>query len=271
MLDAGQDAQQSPVSVDTLQWNGINSKKRGTKWGKENIASGGRDDYKASNKERFEMTTTDKGKPPNAPINFDEFAPLNRLPMEGEVIAYRLVELSSSWSPKLSSFRVGKTSWCDPKSKRILLTPLAGYPVILENQQDDDGYEQTADYSPYGQDGSLEISFMSLIDVRILNNGKSEPAKASSGWINKAPIVNEATSWSVGPSRNYKQTHAPTQENDVNVWDKHVEAQSAKKAQVIHVNSRITENSVTRSCSNRAVRNSALAPAMARLRARNAM
>lgn len=57
----------------------------------------------------------------------------------------------------------------------------------------------------------LQISFMSLIDVRILNNGKLEPAKASSGWINKAPIVSEATSWSVGPSSNYKQTHAPTQ------------------------------------------------------------
>lgn len=32
------------------------------------------------------MTTTDEGKPPNAPINFDEFAPLNRLPMVGSYL-----------------------------------------------------------------------------------------------------------------------------------------------------------------------------------------
>lgn len=32
------------------------------------------------------MMTTDKGKPPNAPINFDEFAPLNRLPMVGSYL-----------------------------------------------------------------------------------------------------------------------------------------------------------------------------------------
>ncbi|XP_058194319.1 coilin-like isoform X1 [Rhododendron vialii] len=270
-LDAGQPAQQSLVSVETLQGNRITSKRRGTKWGRENFASSGRHDDKASNKEHFQMMTTDKGEPPNAPVDFDELAPLNRLPMEGEVIAYRLVELSSSWSPKLSTFRVGKTAWCDPKSKRILLTPLAGYPVILENQQDEDGYEQLEDYSPYGQDGSLEISFMSLIDVRVMNNVNSDPPKASSGWTKKAPIVNEATTWSAGPSNNYKQTHAPIEENEVSVWDKHVQAQSAKKAQVIHVNSRSNENSGSRPSTSRASRNSALAPSLALLRARNAM
>ncbi|KAE9454151.1 hypothetical protein C3L33_13945, partial [Rhododendron williamsianum] len=238
----GQPAQQSLVSVETkdelrvvyllcagldetLQGNRITSKRRGTKWGRENFASSGRHDDKASNKEHFQMMTTDKGEPPNATVDFDELAPLNRLPMEGEVIAYRLVELSSSWSPKLSTFR---------------------------------------------------ISFMSLIDVRVMNNGNSDPPKASSGWTKKAPIVNEARS--AGPSNNYKQTHAPIEgthapieENEVSVWDKHVQAQSAKKAQVIHVNSRSNENSGSRPSTSRASRNSALAPSMALLRARNAM
>ncbi|KAG5522008.1 hypothetical protein RHGRI_034279 [Rhododendron griersonianum] len=229
-LDAGQPAQQSLVSVETLQGNRITSKRRGTKWGRENFASSGRHDDKASNKEHFQMMTTDKGEPPNATVDFDELAPLNRLPMveyveEGEVIAYRLVELSSSWSPKLSTFR---------------------------------------------------ISFMSLIDVRVMNNGNSDPPKASSGWTKKAPILNEARS--AGPSNNYKQTHAPIEgthapieENEVSVWDKHVQAQSAKKAQVIHVNSRSNENSGSRPSTSRASRNSALAPSMALLRARNAM
>lgn len=29
---------------------------------------------------------------------------------EGDIIAYRLIELSASWTPELSSFRVNKTS-----------------------------------------------------------------------------------------------------------------------------------------------------------------
>lgn len=57
----------------------------------------------------------------------------------------------------------------------------------------------------------LQISFMSLIDVRVMNNGNSDPPKASSSWVKKAPIVNEATAWSAHPSNYYKQTHAPTE------------------------------------------------------------
>lgn len=71
---------------ETLQGNRITSKRRGTKWGRENFASSGRDDDKASNKEHFQMVTTDKGEPPSAPIDFDELAPLNRLPVVGSYL-----------------------------------------------------------------------------------------------------------------------------------------------------------------------------------------
>lgn len=65
----------------------------------------------------------------------------------------------------------------------------------------------------------LQISFMSLIDVRVMNNGNSDPPKASSGWTKKAPIVNEARS--AGPSNNYKQTHAPIEGTHASIEGKH--------------------------------------------------
>ena len=34
---------------------------------------------------------------------------MSSVPQEGDIIAYRLVELSTSWCPELSSFRVGTT------------------------------------------------------------------------------------------------------------------------------------------------------------------
>ncbi|KAG6573691.1 Coilin, partial [Cucurbita argyrosperma subsp. sororia] len=33
------------------------------------------------------------------------------LPQKGDVVAYRLIELSSTWTPEISSFRAGKVSW----------------------------------------------------------------------------------------------------------------------------------------------------------------
>ena len=43
-------------------------------------------------------------------------------------------------------------------------------------------------------------------------------------------------------------------ENEVNVWDRLIQAQSAKKVQLIHVNSGRNQNSGPRSCSNGALR-----------------
>ena len=43
-------------------------------------------------------------------------------------------------------------------------------------------------------------------------------------------------------------------ENEVNAWDRLIQAQSAKKVQLIHVNSGKNQNSGMRSCSNGALR-----------------
>ncbi|XP_057493949.1 coilin-like isoform X2 [Actinidia eriantha] len=258
----GQHSESMTSERSESQWNTITGKRKGQNWGRENFVSSRRNDYKDSKGQHSELMTSEKLKPSNDPIDFDRLPPLNSLPNEGDVIAYRLVELSSTWSPRLSSFRIGKTMQCDTKSKskKILLVPVPEYPIIFDKQTDEDALAQPNN-SIYGEDGSLEISFLSLIDVRVVKHGNPVPAKAVTGWDSVAPIGNKVTKWNVAPSYTDKQTYAPTQaslvgsaENEVNVWDRLIQAQSAKKVQLIHVNSGRNQNSGTRSCSNGALR-----------------
>ncbi|XP_057497050.1 coilin-like isoform X3 [Actinidia eriantha] len=237
------------------QWNAITGKRKGQNGIRENFASSRRNDYNDSNGQPSELMTSEKLKPSNDPIDFDRLPPLNSLPNEGDVIAYRLVELSSTWSPRLSSFRIGKTMQCDTKSKskKVLLVPVPEHPIIFDKQPDEDALAQPNN-SIYGEDGSLEISFLSLIDVRVVKHGNPVPAKAVTGWDSVASIGNKVTKWNVTPSYTDKQTHAPTSENEANVWDRLIQAQSAKKVQLIHVNSGKNQNSGTRLCSNGALR-----------------
>ncbi|KAL7241108.1 hypothetical protein ACSBR2_006686 [Camellia fascicularis] len=267
-LGKDQAAQQNQVSVETFQWNGITSKKKGQKWGKEKFSSR-RNDYKDSNEERSEVMTIERADPPNNPLDFDKLAPLARLPKEGDVIAYRLLELSSTWTPELSSFRVGKTSRYDPESDRVLLTPVPEYPIIFDKPDEDD-CAQPPDDSLYGEDGSLEIEFSSLVDTRIVKHGNSDPAKAVTDCVNDDPVSNEVGVSTVVPSNNNTQTLAPTPEKDMNVWDEFSEALNAKKEQLIRENG-CSESSGKSSWSYRAMRGSALGPTMAILRAKNAI
>ncbi|THF99638.1 hypothetical protein TEA_025167 [Camellia sinensis var. sinensis] len=265
---AYQAAQQNQVSVETFQWNGIISKKKGQKWGKEKFSSR-RNDYKDSNEERSEVMTTERVDPPNNPLDFDKLAPLARLPKEGDVIAYRLLELSSTWTPELSSFRVGKTSRYDPESDRVLLTPVPEYPIIFD-KSDEDECAQPPDDSLYGEDGSLEIEFSSLVDTRIVKHGNSDPAKAVTDCVNDDPVSSEVRVSTVVPSNNNTQTLAPTPEKDINVWDEFSEALNTKKEQLIREKG-CSESSGKSSWSFRAMRGSALGPTMAILRAKNAI
>ncbi|PSR84813.1 Coilin like [Actinidia chinensis var. chinensis] len=268
--------QQNKAPMETFQWNGITSKKKGQKWGTEKFAS--RSGYKDSNKDISEMTTMekvkpsngptmtiDKVKPPNDPIDFDKLAPFTSLPREGDVIAYRLLELSSTWTPELSPFRVGKASRYDPESNRILLTPVPEYPITFEKPD-----EEQADNSLYGENGALEIDFSSLVDVRIVKHGNSDPPKPVNGRGNQASVCNGGPTSTVAPSNDDNQTPVGANpEKEVNAWDEISQAISAKKEQLIQENGWNKESSGRGPWSYRALRSSALGPTMAILRARN--
>ncbi|KAL6969371.1 hypothetical protein U1Q18_029084 [Sarracenia purpurea var. burkii] len=264
-MEKDQGVPQNQVFMETFQWNGITSKKKGQKWGKENFRSP-RNDYKDT-KKGHQIMTIEEVKPPNDPIDFDKLAPFGSLPKEGDVIAYRLLELSSTWTPVLSSFRVGRTSWYDSESDRVLLTPLPEY-LITFDRPDEDACAQPPDDSLYGEDGSLEIEFSSLADVRIVKHGNSDSTKAVTGSVNDGSVGNEVAMSTRVPTDNDKQAHAPTPEKEVNAWDEISQALTAKKAQLIQENGWSKESSGRSPWSYRALRSSALGPTMAVLRAR---
>ncbi|XP_052185151.1 coilin isoform X2 [Diospyros lotus] len=254
---------------DPFQWNGITSKKKGQQWGKEKV-SFWRNDDKVSNNEHYTKTTTKKMKPINDPIEFDKLASFTGLPKEGDVIAYRLIELSSTWTPELSSYRVGKTSWYDAKSNRVLLTPVPEYPIHLQ-KPDEDASEPPSENSLYGEDGSLEVDFSLLIDARIVKHGQSDLSKVVTGWVNDGPVGNDIASSSDAPGNNDKHTLTSTpEEGEINVWDELSQALSAKKTELVKENGWGKESSSSgrKSWSYRAMRGSALGPTMAILRAR---
>ncbi|KAL2519618.1 sphere organelles protein-related [Abeliophyllum distichum] len=172
---------QSQIPVETIQWNGITGKKKGQKWGTGKYSFTQRNDFKDSNKVCSETPNNEKETISCRGIDFDNLQPLCSMPKEGDVIAYRTLELSSSWIPELSPYRVGKVS--------------------------------QPDNSLYKEDGSVEIDFYSLVDVRIVKGGTSGPRNVAPSWVNGSPMGNENVPITVSSSSNDKQTVVPSQEN----------------------------------------------------------
>ncbi|KAL6547423.1 hypothetical protein OROMI_023144 [Orobanche minor] len=210
-------------SETTFQWNGITSKKKGQQWGKEsNRSFTPRNDYKNSNIESSEILANEKEKQPDQGVDFDKLPPLTSMPREGDLIAYRILELSSTWTPELSSYRVGKVSWYNAGSGRTMLVPVPEYPIVSGKDDEDEAVQ--LDNSLYKEDGSLEIDFSSLIDVRIIN-GNLRPVYEAVSQLSESSLGNENAA---------KETVLPgsPEAGGVDVWEQLGEALSAKKEQL---------------------------------------
>ncbi|RZB50149.1 coilin-like isoform X2 [Glycine soja] len=288
--DQDQAVPQNQFPVETFQWNGITNKKKGQKWGKERMPVRKQDGYEDSGQDCPTVQNAEKEQTSNV-IDFDKLKHYTSLPKEGDVIAYRLIELTASWTPELSSFRVGKISRYDAKSNRIWLEPVLEYPFDFKKKIDEDASSVQYDPSPYQEDGSLEIEYTLLADVRMVKHGipdlKSDalvnPTKATNDITNEK-LAAKAINGSTGEKLAGDQTtvgschpergHITAKENgEVNVWDKINEALKAKKAKLLQEDcwSRGGESSSTRSWSHRAMRCSALGPTMALLRSNNGL
>ncbi|XP_028551209.1 uncharacterized protein LOC110100990 [Dendrobium catenatum] len=109
-------------------------------------------------------------------IHFAILPPLRRLPVKGDILAYRYVEPSSSVYPQLSSPQVGEVSSFDHKTLQILLLPVLDYVLMSEENSHGIGVQPNA--SRYKEDGSLEIEYLSLVDVRMVKaHGPEEEEK----------------------------------------------------------------------------------------------
>lgn len=255
----------SEVPVETFQWHGVTTKKKGQKWGTERTASSKKNNGQASSQECSRVLAVEVETSANGCLDYDKLALYSSLPKEGDVIAYRVIELSLSWTPEISSFRVGKISLYNAKSNKIILVPVPEYP--LEKKVDEE--TSTLDASLYKEDGTLEIDFSSLLDTRIVKHGSSSVAKM---------VIDKDTDACVPPSvattsrpENNNEGHSPTQVNgQINAWEEISQALSAKKAQLSQEDSwRKEESPGKKSWSYKGLRGSALGPTMALLRAQN--
>ncbi|CAI9093046.1 OLC1v1028448C1 [Oldenlandia corymbosa var. corymbosa] len=196
----------------------------------------------------------------------------------GDVIAYRLLELSSSWTPEVSAFRVGHVSWCDDKSGKLVLMQIPGHPIVSKNSDEEEPDAQQD--SLYKEDGSLEVDFRTLIDVRIIKDSNEGSAKGVTVEVNE----DLADASNAMPASNKKETHASTigtelangdkqtngSENGkgaTDIWDQLSKELSAKKEQLSAV--KTWESPSSGGKGSPWLRRSALGPTMAYLRSKN--
>uniref|UniRef100_A0ACD5ZTN0 Uncharacterized protein n=1 Tax=Avena sativa TaxID=4498 RepID=A0ACD5ZTN0_AVESA len=293
----------------TFAWSGTMSKKKGQKWGMNNSNKRMADIGKlgkivGSNTEVNHLMINNKdegngfchvsnqnvnesnheeGKSSSEPLDFDGLYPLTRLPEEGDLIVYRLVELSSSWCPEISPYRVGKVLVYDLISMRIILLPVPEYPIITKEMTSEDKLDTPVDISPYKEDGSLEIEYSSLIDVRLLKG--SEPVSAApSTPIREAgkkgePTVGEPVTLEKNKDiahsqigilvpNNTKDPEEAPEKKDNKVWE---ESSEIPKPDEVQENGWGTwkPNGSTSAWSYRAQRSSALGPTLALLRGKD--
>ncbi|KAG6708156.1 hypothetical protein I3842_06G066500 [Carya illinoinensis] len=230
---ADQAVKKNESQMELLRWNGMTSKKKGKKWGTKKVASYKRNDHASLNQKISEKQAAGEAATGDNPVDLDKLKPYTSSPKEGDVVAYRLIELSSSWTPEVSSLRVGKISRYVPKSNRIMLVTVPEYPI---------DFEKITDTSLYGENGSLKISYSMLIDVRIVKHG------------------------------NLGTTKTVTGNGEVDAWDEISQALNAKKAQLSQQGGWSKEETSGKSAwSYTASRSSALGPTVtnAPLRAQN--
>ncbi|KAM0921885.1 hypothetical protein ACQ4PT_006558 [Festuca glaucescens] len=305
----------------TFTWSGTMSKKKGQKWGMNNsnkriadignfreiVGSNTEDKHlivnskdeengfcRVSNQKvnesnhdvlAKEKTVAEEGKSTSEPLDFDRLYPLTRLPKEGDLIVYRLVELSSSWCPEISPYRVGEVLIHDLISTRIILLPVPEYPIIMKEMIIEDKLDMPVDISPYKEDGSLEIEYSSLLDVRLLKG--SEPVSASLSTpiretgkkgeltagepvtLDKNKGIVHSQTGILVPNNTKDPEAAPEKEHN-KVWEESSEIPSDKPGEV-QENGWGTwkPNASTSAWSYRAQRSSALGPTLALLRGKN--
>ncbi|CAM0882779.1 unnamed protein product [Alopecurus aequalis] len=232
-----------------------------------------------------EKTVAVEGKSTSEPLDFGRLYPLTRLPKEGDVLVYRLVELSSSWCPEISPYRVGEVLIYDLISTRIILLPVPEYPIIMKETAIEDELDTPVDISPYREDGSLEIEYSSLLDVRLLKGSESvsaalstpiretrkkgEPTVGEPVTLNKNKGIVHSQTEILVPN-NTKDPEAAPENKHNKVWEESSEIPNDKPDEVQENGWETWKpNASTSAWSYRAQRSSALGPTLALLRGKN--
>ncbi|KAH7684943.1 coilin protein [Dioscorea alata] len=269
-VDAEHSTQQTNGKMEAFHWNGITNKKKGQKWGREKGSWRNDNDDNVCTAEANEIN--DEVSLANDQMDFEKLMPLTSQPKEGDVLAYRLVELSSSWTPELSSFRVGKVSSYDPISKNLILLPVPNFPVFPDKEKEEEECLWQTNGSLYKEDGSLEIDYASLMDVRVFKPNKQLVLSNNKhGNMTEEPITRIGDLSPVLTNNNINGTmNLNADKTTDNEWKESKQALDKKKEQLLKTDgSSSSKNGSTGTWSYRAVRGSALGPTIALLRAEN--
>lgn len=168
---------------------------------------------------------------------------------------------------------------------RIILLPVPEYPIIKEETAGEDESDMPVDMSPYSEDGSLEIEYSSLLDVRLLKGSESvstavstpirETGKKGESLV-KQPVTLDKNKGVIHSQteplvpNNTKDPEAAQEKTKNKIWDESIESLSDKPDEV-QENGWGTwkPNSSTSAWSYRAQRSTALGPTLALLRGKN--
>ncbi|XP_020245841.1 coilin-like [Asparagus officinalis] len=165
----------------------------------------------ANGEQSNKKALSEKGMNNSCLINFESLFPLTRIPQVGDVLAYRLIEMSSSWCPEVSSFRVGLVTSYNYISLSIILVPVPEHPIHSQ-----------ANFSPYKEDGSLQIHYPSLVDVRLLKASDSEATTSDySGREVNTQQAAHANNWelAVAKTKLDNSGREMSSQEHVNNWD----------------------------------------------------
>ncbi|KAK4358290.1 hypothetical protein RND71_023900 [Anisodus tanguticus] len=207
------------------------------KWGEENVSFSQKNDSLDSNKEHPEMVNGEKEPHLHESIDFNTLPFLSGMPEINET--YTKHSTSSRGNNLLQ--KCWESFVVNSEANRVLLMPVAEYPVIFS---EDDESPKQPDSSIYNEDGSLEIDFSALLEVRLVN---STPGQAGvPGGVIEGSAANESTPVlgsskkktetpvaGAGEVSNGKQTQStPSENGGVNLWEQFSDTIKAKKAEV---------------------------------------
>ncbi|XP_022024778.1 coilin isoform X2 [Helianthus annuus] len=204
-LDEDETVKQTAVSIEKINCSS-GSKETGQQCGRN-------DHSKQINQESCKTLFKDSKVPVIDPNDFDKLPPCCE-PKEGDVIAYRLLELSSSWIAELSSFRVGRISFYDAKD--IVLVPVTEYPIVTEKINEDGSSD-----SLYGEDGTLKINYSALVDVRNVKQCDPNAIEPLSDGVDQTPMSDAKDAAENLVFNGNHNMDVPKDSNpDVNPWDR---------------------------------------------------
>ncbi|CAK9196715.1 unnamed protein product [Sphagnum troendelagicum] len=239
--------------------NDIRNKRQGQGWGQEKQS-----DKYLDKKETFVEDPQQGSEPnihPSKQRSFEGFPLLNGTPQIGDILAYRLVELTHSWTPEISPYRVGKVSGFGGSLGNLMLVPVAEYPLHEYSEDEGEEFAQQEDIylPPYNPDGSLEVELSALMEVRVLEKGSNDILCQELDRKKQELNVQLGQDGCGGNDLNCKESSAPTQ----------IDTDNTQKGLTFEGKKIVTTYKKTAfaSTGHRVLRAGALGPTMALLRA----